>query len=187
MKANLKNTTLPPKAFKRAPSLGLSRWYMGVLTTNLVEKKDSNGALCLVEAILAPGAEPPPHVHSREDELFYVLEGELDVYVGEEAFKVEAGECVFLPRFKPHTFVIRSPRLRVLILFTPAGLEEAFRGASRPAQRLDLPTEAVAYSTSDPKQTAQRFSEHGVRFLTRDEVAIQMPMHPKPPPPNPGK
>jgi mannose-6-phosphate isomerase-like protein (cupin superfamily) len=79
-------------------------------------------------------------VHSREDELFYVLEGEFDVYVGEEAFKVEAGECVSLPRFNPHAFVIRSPRLRVLIVFTPAGLEEAFRGVSTAARKLELPT-----------------------------------------------
>src|SRR5262249_22564647 len=104
---------------------------------------DSNGAFYLVEATLAPGTEPPPDVHSREDELFYVLEGKFDVYVGEEAFKVEAGECVFLPRFKPHAFVIRSPRLRVLILFTPAGLEEAFHSMSTPAQKLELPTGAV--------------------------------------------
>ena len=109
--------------------------------------------------MLAPGTEPPPHVHTREDELFYVLEGEFDVYVGKEAFKVKAGECVFLPRFKPHAFVIRSPRLHVLALFTPAGLEEAFRGMSTPAQRLELPTGAVTYSTGDLKQTAQRLSE----------------------------
>jgi len=64
---------------------------MGILTTNLAEEKDTGGAFCLVEAILAPGNEPPPHVHSREDETFYVLEGEFDVYVGEEAFKVERG------------------------------------------------------------------------------------------------
>ena len=78
-----------------------------------------------MEATLAPGTEPPPHIHSREDELFYVLEGAFDVYVGEEAFKVKMGECVFLPKFKPHAFIIRSPRLRVLALFIPAGLEES--------------------------------------------------------------
>jgi quercetin dioxygenase-like cupin family protein len=81
--------TLPElKAFKRAPSLGLSQWENGNLTTNLAEKKDTNGAFFLVEAMLAPGTEPPPRVHTHEDELFYVLEGEFDVYVGEEAFKV---------------------------------------------------------------------------------------------------
>jgi len=131
--------------------------------------------------------KPPPHVHTREDELFYVLEGEFDVYVGKEAFKVEAGECVFLPRFKPHAFVIRSPRLHVLALFTPAGLEEVFRGMSTPAQRLELPTGAVTYSTGDLKQTAQRLSEYGARFLAPTEVAEQLPMYPKSLPSNAAK
>jgi Mannose-6-phosphate isomerase len=105
MKSGKLNTLPELKAFKRAPSLGLSQWENGNLTTNLAEKKDTNGAYFLMEAMLAPGTEPPPHVHTREDELPYVLEGAFDVYVGKEAFKVETGECVFLPRFKPHTFV----------------------------------------------------------------------------------
>jgi len=85
------NKTPQLKAFKRAPSLGLSQWENGNLTTNLAEKKDTNGAFLLMEATLAPGTEPPPHVHTREDELFYVLEGEFDVYVGEKAFNVKTG------------------------------------------------------------------------------------------------
>ena len=92
------NNTLPElKAFKRAPSLGLSQWENGNLTTNLAEKKDTNGAFFLVEAMLAPGTEPPPHVHTREDELFYVIEGEFDVYVGKEAFKWERENACFYP------------------------------------------------------------------------------------------
>ena len=183
----MNNTSSPLTAFKRAPSLGLSQWENGNLTTNLAEKKDTNGAFFLVEAMLAPGTEPPPHVHTREDELFYVLEGEFDVYVGEEAFKVKTGECVFLPRFRPHAFVIRSPRLRVLALFTPAGLEEAFRGMSTPAQRLELPTGAVTYSTGDLRHTAQRLSEYGARFLAPDEIADQLPLYPKSLPSNAAK
>jgi mannose-6-phosphate isomerase-like protein (cupin superfamily) len=152
---------------------------MGTLATNLAEKEDTNGAFCLVEATAAPGNEPPPHVHSREDELFYILEGEFDMYVGAEAYKVQSGECIFLPRFKPHAFVIRSPQLRVLTLFTPGGLEEAFRNVASPAQKLELPTNALTYSKVDLKQTAQRFREYGVRFLTSDEVADQLPLYPK--------
>ena len=180
MKGNVNNTIPELKAFKRAPSLGLSQWENGNLTTNLAEKKDTNGAFFLVEAMLAPGTEPPPHVHTREDELFYVLEGEFDVYGGKKAFNVKAGECVFMPRFKPHAFVIPSPRLRLLALFTPAGLEEAFRGMSTTAGRLKLPIEAVTYSTGDLKLTAQRLSEYGARFLTPDEIPEQLPMYPKP-------
>ena len=178
-KGSMNNTSSSLKAFKRAPSLGLSMWHLGSLTTNLAESKDTNGAFCLVEGTLAPGNEPPPHVHSREDELFYVLEGEFDVYVGEEAFKVETGECIFLPKFKPHAFLIRSPRLRVLALFTPAGLEEAFRSMDSPARSLELPTTALTDSTDarkalhgikqmkveDLKHTAQRLSEYGVSLL----------------------
>jgi quercetin dioxygenase-like cupin family protein len=175
----------PLKAFKRAASLELSKWYMGSLTTNLAEKKDTNGTFCLADAILVPGNEPPPHVHSREDELFYVLDGELDVYVGEEAFKAKTGDCIFLPRFEPHAFVIRAPRLRLLVLFTPAGIEEAFRGASSPAQDLDVPIRAVTYSTADSRDTAQRFGEYGVRFLAPDEVVGELPSYPKPLPPAP--
>ena len=179
MKRNVNNTIPELKAFKRAPLLGLSQWENGNLTTNLAEKTDTNGAFFLVEVMLAPGTEPPPHVHTREDELFYVLEGEFDVYIGREAFKLETGQCVFLPRFIPHAFVIRSPRLRVLALFTPAGLEELFRGMSTPAQRLELPTGAVTYSTGDLKQTAQRLSEYGARFLPPAEIAKHLPMYPK--------
>jgi len=180
MKGNV-NTAIPElKASKRAPFLGLSQWENGNLTTNLAEKTDTNGAFFLVKAMLAPGTEPPPHVHTREDELFYVLEGEFDVYVGKEAYKTKRGERVFLPRLKPHAFVIRSPRLRVLALFTPAGLEEAVRGMSTPAERLELPTGVVNYSTGDLKQTAQRLSEYGARFLTPHEITEQLPLYPKP-------
>ena len=160
---------------------------MGMLLTNLTETPDTNGAFSLFEATLVPGTEPPPHVHSREDELFYVLEGEFDVYVGKDEFKVKAGECVFMPRFRPHAFVIRSPRLRLLALFTPAGLEEVFRPWSTPAQRLELPVGAVTYSTGDLRQTAQRLSEYGAHFLTPDEIADQMPLYPTPLPSNAGR
>jgi mannose-6-phosphate isomerase-like protein (cupin superfamily) len=169
----------PLKAFKRAKSLELSKWYMGILLTNLAEAQDTNGAFSLLEATLVPGTEPPPHVHSREDELFYVLEGEFDVYIGEEAFTVKTAECVFLPRFKPHAFVIRSPRLRVLTLFAPGGAEEAFRSMSSPAQNLEPPAGALTYLNADMKQTVQRSSERGVRILAPDEVADQPPLYPQ--------
>ena len=183
----MNNTSPQLKAFKRGPSLELSKWYMGMLLTNLAESKDTNGAFFLMEATAAPGTEPPPHVHTREDELFYLLQGEVDMYVGKEAFKVETGESTFCPKLKPHAFAIRSRRARVLILATPGGLEEAFRSESSAAQNLDLPTGAPTYSTTDLKDAAQRFGEHGVLFLTPDEVADQLPLYPKPLRPNPDK
>jgi len=183
----MKNTPLPLKEFKRASSFERSKWYMGMLLTNLTETPDTNGAFSLFEAILVPGTEPPPHMHSREDELFYVLEGEFDVYVGEEVFNGKTGECIFLPRLKPHAFIIRSPRLRLLILFTPGGLEEAFRSGGSPAQYLDLPSEAITYSMVEVEQTARRFSDYGAHFLTPDEITAQLPLYPKSVPANAGQ
>ena len=177
------NDTLSPlKAFKRTKSLETSMWYMASLTTYLVEATDTNGDFGLMESVLVPGNEPPPHVHSREDELYYLLEGEFDVYVGEEAFKVETGACVFLPKLTPHAFVIRSPRLRLLLLITPGGLEGAFRGMASPARNLELPTGMPTYSTADLQRTVQILEHYGVTLLSPDEIAKQLPLYPKPVP-----
>src|SRR5689334_4566583 len=121
-------------AYKRGPSLASSRWYMGSMMTFLMQSKDTNGSFGLFEGLEKPGAEPPPHMHSREDELHYVLEGEIEAYVGKEAFWVGTGECVFLPRLLPHAYLIRSPRCRKIILTLPAGLEDYFRAMSSPAE-----------------------------------------------------
>ena len=174
---NMKNTLSPSIAYKRGRSVGSSNWYMGSLLTFLAESKDNRTAFTLIEVFLKPGNEPPPHVHEREDELFYVLEGEMDVYVGKEVFNVGAGECLFLPKLKPHTFIARSPKLRNLALFVPGGLEGCFRARSSPAEKLELPTEAATYSTSNLEPVARAFEEYGVRFLSPDEVAEQMPSY----------
>jgi quercetin dioxygenase-like cupin family protein len=63
------------KAFKRAPSVEMSTWYKGILISNLATEQDTGGAFELVVTRMKKGTEPPPHVHEREDEMFYVLEG----------------------------------------------------------------------------------------------------------------
>jgi hypothetical protein len=55
---------------------------MDSLLTFLAESKDTGGSFTLIEGLLKPGNEPAPHIHGREDELFYILEGEMDMYVG---------------------------------------------------------------------------------------------------------
>jgi quercetin dioxygenase-like cupin family protein len=67
------------------------------------------------------GTEPPPHVHEHEDELFYVLEGTINIYVGDECFRAAAGECVFLPKLKAHAFKIESSEIHMLVLMIPGG------------------------------------------------------------------
>ena len=164
-------------AYKRAPSLEISQWHLGNLVTYLADASDTNGAYCLMEVLLQPGNEPPPHVHTREDELFYVIEGNFDAFAGEERFSVGAGGCVFLPRLKPHAFVIRSPELRMLALFSPGGIEDSFRVIDVPAKHSGLPESVIMHSTVDLEETARRMSGRGVRLLTPDEIENQLPSY----------
>lgn len=81
----------------------------------------TGGTLTVIEAWTDGGA--PPHVHDREDEAMYVLEGRIVVHVGEDTFTVEPGGFVFMPRGVLHDWDVDGRRARVLILAAPAGLE----------------------------------------------------------------
>jgi quercetin dioxygenase-like cupin family protein len=79
------------------------------------------GALTVIESDTDGGA--PPHVHTREDEAMYVLEGEIVAQVGSATFRAAAGDFVFMPRGVQHAWDVVGERARVLILATPGGLE----------------------------------------------------------------
>jgi quercetin dioxygenase-like cupin family protein len=123
----------------RRQSLDRSVWYSGSLMTFLATGEETQGQFALIEAVARRGNVPPPHIHHREDEIFYVLEGEIVVSVGDRTIKGTAGTMVFLPRDLPHSFTIESEQSRMLILLAPAGLEEWFKEFSVPAPAMTLP------------------------------------------------
>src|SRR5215469_3495697 len=120
-------------------SLDRSVWYNGSLMTFLATCEDTHGQFALIEAVARRGNVPPPHIHHREDEIFYLLEGEVVVSVGDRTIKGTPGTMIFLPRDVRHSFTIESEQSRMLILLTPAGLEEWFREFSVPAPSMTLP------------------------------------------------
>ncbi len=168
------------KAYKRAPALENSSWYKGILLSRLAEPADNDGAFDLVVSAMREGTEPPPHVHSREDELFYVLSGELQAYVGGEVFTLAAGECIFLPRGIPHALIVASEEARMIALITPGGYVDAYNTMNTPAQRLEMPTDpdAVAHRKADVGEANKVFNQYGVRLLTPDEILTLMPRYP---------
>ncbi|WP_169405678.1 cupin domain-containing protein [Deinococcus apachensis] len=89
--------------------------------------EDTGGAFALVEECVQAGLEPPPHLHTHEDETFYLLEGEVEFQVGDRRHRATPGDCVFLPRGLPHAFKLRSPTARLLVLLTPGGVRTAAR------------------------------------------------------------
>jgi quercetin dioxygenase-like cupin family protein len=128
-------------------SLDRSVWYNGWLMTFLATAEDTQGKFALIEAVARRGNVPPPHIHHREEETFYVLEGEVTFSVGGQTIKATPGTMVFLPRDVVHSFVIDSEQLRILILLTPAGFEGWFKEFSVPASAMTLPpAEEPSYS-----------------------------------------
>jgi quercetin dioxygenase-like cupin family protein len=93
----------------------------------LATADDTDGKYTLWEAIVPPGGGPPPHVHSREEEGFYVLEGEITITVNGEPVVATAGTFANMPVGTPHSFKNESGRpARMLISVAPAGLEKMF-------------------------------------------------------------
>ena len=130
-------------AFSRGRrSLEQSVWYSGWLTTFLASGQDTQGQFALLEQSTRKGNVPPPHIHHKEDETFYVLEGEMTFSVGDQTIKATPGTMVFLPRNVMHCFTIDSDEVRLLVQLTPAGLEGFFKELSVPAPSMTLPPPA---------------------------------------------
>jgi quercetin dioxygenase-like cupin family protein len=95
--------------------------------THIVRGEQSNGALAALEGVNSPGEGPPLHVHTREDETVYVVEGEFRWKLGDQLSVTGPGSFVFIPRGLPHTWqVIGDQEGRALITFAPAGMEGFF-------------------------------------------------------------
>jgi quercetin dioxygenase-like cupin family protein len=135
-------------------SLDRSVWYNGWLMTFLATAEDTQGKFALIEAVGRKGSVPPPHIHHREEESFYVLEGEMTVSVGDHTIKATPGTLVVVPRDTVHSFVIDSEQLRTLTLLTPAGLEEWFKEFSVPAPAMTLPPVAEVPNSEIQKMLA---------------------------------
>ncbi|HEV7918223.1 MAG TPA: cupin domain-containing protein [Solirubrobacterales bacterium] len=96
----------------------------------------TNGALTVVENVVAPNDGPPLHTHANEDEFWYILEGTFRFKLGGEIHDAPQGSFVFVPRGTPHNFQnIGHQPARILAMFTPAGMENFFdRFAELPAE-----------------------------------------------------
>jgi mannose-6-phosphate isomerase-like protein (cupin superfamily) len=93
----------------------------------LATGEDTSGKYALFEALVSPGGGPPPHVHSREEEGFYVLEGEITFLIGDQRLVASAGMFANVPVGTPHSFKNESGKpARMLISLAPAGLEKMF-------------------------------------------------------------
>jgi quercetin dioxygenase-like cupin family protein len=92
----------------------------------------TGGRYTVIEQVTPPGWGPPRHIHSREDEIFYILDGSYELHVGDERRTVSAGASAILPRNIPHGFRnVASTPSRLIFVVTPGGLEEYFLAVAK--------------------------------------------------------
>ena len=142
-----------------------SVWYLGCLFTVLADAEETGGQYGLIESLSPKGTEPPRHVHSREDETFYLLEGEITFYIGEETYKATPGTFVSAPRGVPHSYTFDTEVIRMLVLVAPGGFEEFFRPpqSSVPAQAMEIPPPSD--TPPDVPALVAALEQHGVEVV----------------------
>jgi len=148
-----------------APGGDRSAWYSGWLLTFLATGEETGDRYSLTEVVGRRGhsVAPPPHVHTREDECFYVVEGAIDCHVGGEVIRVGAGGFVVLPRGVPHRYELASAEARLLNLCVPAGFEGFYRALSVPAPSPVLPP--APEGPPDVGRLLAAAADHGVEIL----------------------
>ena len=106
---------------------GRSLWVFGELVRYKTRSEQTGGAYSLFEIASPSGGGPPPHIQHREDESFYLLEGEYEFLVEDRPFSVGAGSLIYVPRGTLHAHKnLREETGRLLLSQTPGGLHERF-------------------------------------------------------------
>jgi mannose-6-phosphate isomerase-like protein (cupin superfamily) len=138
-------------------------WFYGDLVTIQVSGEETGGRFCVVEFLQPSGEWTPLHVHRDADQMQYVLDGELTVYLPGRSLVLGPGECVHTPLNVPHTEQVTSAGpARVLDVNAPAGFDEFIATAGEPAADLSLPR---ADGRTDVERLAAIAAEHRIELL----------------------
>jgi mannose-6-phosphate isomerase-like protein (cupin superfamily) len=117
----------------------------------------------LIEAVVTPGNGPTPHIHSREDEAFYVLEGETQFHVDGSSFTTTCGAWMTLAKGSLHSFKnTRSTPARMLVVITPSGLENFFLEVDREA--IEGETAPVTPMPEDIQKVIETAPKYGIEI-----------------------
>jgi mannose-6-phosphate isomerase-like protein (cupin superfamily) len=102
---------------------GQSVWSLGGRFTVKLDGDGAAGRFSIVESVASRATEPPLHIHHREDEAWFVLDGHMTFYVDGAPYKAGTGTFVLAPQGVPHTFTVDTEPTRVLVFAAPSGFE----------------------------------------------------------------
>jgi quercetin dioxygenase-like cupin family protein len=160
--------SMPNRPTVRKQSEGRTIAVVGDVYRFLATGEETNGKYAQWEAIVPPGGGPPPHVHSREEEGFYILEGEITLQIGNEQIVASAGMFANMPVGVMHSFKNESGQpARMLISVAPAGIEKMFMEVGQP----------VPSGTETASPPTQQEIEKLLAVAPRYGIEIRLPGH----------
>jgi quercetin dioxygenase-like cupin family protein len=151
------------------PREGRLLWVLGELVTRKVANEQTGGAYSLFEVVTQPQVGPPPHIQHREDECFYVLEGEYEFLVEGRTLRMPAGSLLYVPKGNLHAHKnVGEGTGRMLVSQTPGGLHERF------FEELGEPVKDTLSPVSEEPPNVQRIgtiaAKYGIEISPLPEV-----------------
>ena len=126
------------KPYELGTQQGRALWHLGALLVFKALGEETGGQFWALEGLADHNMAVPLHSHSREDEIWYVLEGKITFTIGDRVLEAGPGSFAYIPRNTPHTFQVRSETARWFGFGTPAGLDHWFFETGVPALSLTL-------------------------------------------------
>ncbi len=162
--AGIETTT--PAILVRGDGDGPATWALGGLFEQLASAADTAGALGVSLVTQPVGTATPLHVHTREAEAFYVLDGNLTYRAGEQTYQLTAGSFIYLPTGVPHAFrVTGTGPARFLALVTPGDLMALYDEVGRPAPERRLPGPGETSMPEEIQQWIETSPRYGLRIV----------------------
>src|ERR671916_2173750 len=150
------------RTFAHEPGEGEAWWWFGLLATIKATSEQTGGRYTLVEILAPDGYGSVLHVHHRDDEGFWIIEGELTFYVGDQTIKARPGSFLFGPKDVPHAFTVDSGPARLLFVLSPAGFEGLIREMGEPARSLSIPPQPEEEPPDEAEM--ERLAALGARY-----------------------
>jgi quercetin dioxygenase-like cupin family protein len=156
---------IPPvtRSVISSPDTQTAIWFLDALSQVRLSGEQTGGAFSVRDNLGRRGHASPVHVHDRDDETFFVLDGELRVLVGQEEHAAGPGTVAVLPRRLRHAYVVSSATARFLTLHTPSGFEQFAAEVGQPAQALTLPPGPAG--PPDLAALTRAAARHGITIL----------------------
>jgi quercetin dioxygenase-like cupin family protein len=160
------NDTTTTTVLARGAAEGPATWALGSLFEQLASGAETGGTFGLSRVTQPAGTATPLHVHSREAEAFYLLDGSMTYRAGEQTYQLSPGSFIYLPAGVPHAFrVTEDTPVRFLAVVAPGGLMDMYDGVGRPAAERRLPGPDEADLAGDIQRWLAAGPEYGLQVI----------------------